>query len=285
MSKKLCISLAPLVAIAAFVVMPVAAQAASPHFYRGGISLKAGQVVPTLAWGTLTLTPLAPSKQLPTSCENAAGANAENPGGPAGAPGRGKTFQFTSWNCTNAACPPSEIEFPPGSSKKISKEFIVFPGTSVLTKEVKTEGGYAGESLPWSTELIEATSPTDNIRLAASGVVVDLACIASHTVESGGPLGGDTDKDAPQFLAQPTVCFTLPGVGKQEPYTKRPENKATIPGELIFDEVLGAGAGDLECSGPKGPTESETISFKGATSGPLKVMGYEKLEFIESKIP
>jgi len=280
MSKKLCISLAPLVAIAAFVVMPAVAQAAIPHYYVNGESLAAGDKRPVLAWGTLTLTPLAPSKQLPTSCENSAGSKVENPGGPGGPAGKGKTEDFSSWNCTNAACPPSEIEFPPGSSKKIAKEFIVFPGPTVIPAKT---GGYAKESQPWPNELIESASSPSKIRLKAEGVVVVLACIGGHTVETGGPLGGDTDKDAPQFLAEPTVCFTIPGAtsaAKQEPIANNgTQIGGPVTAEVVFDEPA---AGTLECKGPKGPTESEVITYKGGTSGPLKVMGYNEQELINS---
>jgi hypothetical protein len=281
MSKKLSISLAPLVAIAAFVVMPAAAQAAAPHYFVSGAPLAAGDVKPVLAWGTLTLNAELPSKQGPSSCENASGGNVENPGGVAGPAGRGKTLDFASWNCTNPGCPPGEVEFPPGSSKKVGKEFIVFPGPTVIPPKV---GGYSKESLPWPNELIESpTALPSKIRLKSEGVVVVLGCIAPRVLEVGPPFGGDTDADAPAFLAAPTTCFTVPGLGKQEPIAENgTQQGGTNTASLIFDEP---NDGKLQCSGPKSPTESETVSFKGNTIGILKVFGYNEQEIINSCLP
>src|SRR5947209_534356 len=121
MSNRFLMGLAPVVAVAAFELMPAAAHA-TPHYYVNGEPLAAGNVVPVLAWGTLTLTLMAPSTEPPTTCEDASGGFVENPEGPAGvAPGKGATLRFSSWNCSNAGCPPGEIEFPSGSGKKVAK--------------------------------------------------------------------------------------------------------------------------------------------------------------------
>jgi hypothetical protein len=116
MSKKLFISLAPVLVIAAFVVMPTVAQAA-PEYYKSafpGGKLPEGEKLPVLSWGTLTLTSELPSKAAPSSCENSSGGFIENKGGH----GEGATDNFASWNCSNAGCPPIETEFPPTSGKK-----------------------------------------------------------------------------------------------------------------------------------------------------------------------
>ena len=54
MSKKLLIGLAPVLATAAFVVMPAVAQAL-PHYYVDGTKAAEGKLFPDLSWGTLTL--------------------------------------------------------------------------------------------------------------------------------------------------------------------------------------------------------------------------------------
>jgi hypothetical protein len=264
MSDKLLMRLAPLVVVAAFVVMPAAAQAA-PHFFVNEEGISAGSKVHVLAWGSLTLTPEGIALA-PTTCENAAGGFAENPEGPLGAaPGRGATEDFASWNCANGACPPGEVEYPPGSSKKAEKEFIVFPGG----KE------YAKQSLPWPTVLTEAVK--GQIRLEATGVIVDLACVAAHVSEQGPPFGGDTDHDTPAFLAAPTVCVTEPGKAKQEPLAK---NGTQIGGPLTGTLVFDPGAGKLSCVTE---VEKKPVGFKGNTEGVLKTFGYEGQDLIKSK--
>jgi len=267
MSKKLFISLASLVTMVAFLVTPVMAQAATPHYYinstvSGGIP--AGEKVHALAWGSLTLTPEGITAA-PTTCENAAGAYVENPEGPTGnQPGKGATENFASWNCANASCPPGEVEFPPLSGKKVQKEFVVFPGG----KE------YAGQSLPWPGSLTEKVLGV--IRGETTGVIVDLACIVPKTAEGSAPFG-DGDKDTPQFLATPVVCFTIPGLAKQEPTA---ENGTQIGGPLTSKLTFDAGAGKLQCV-----TESEgkKVEFKGNTEGSLHTFTYEGQELILTK--
>jgi len=263
MSKKLVISLAALVTMVAFMV-PAAAQA-TPHYYVN--STVTGLVpekekVHSLAWGTLTLTPEGIAAA-PTSCENAAGGFAENPGG--GGAGVGATEDFASWNCSNAGCPPGEIEYPPTSGKKAEKEFIVFPGG----KE------YLGQSLPWPSALTEAVKGT--IRTESTGVIVDLACIAHGVSEQGGALGGDTDHDTPAFLATPTVCVTEPGKAKQEPKT---ENGSQIGGTLTSKVNFDAGSGKLSCVTE---VEKKAVPFKGNTEGTLHVFTYEGQELLLTK--
>jgi hypothetical protein len=51
MVKKLFMGLAPLLAIAALAVMPVVAQAETQHWYRSGVKLAEGTVVPVFMFG------------------------------------------------------------------------------------------------------------------------------------------------------------------------------------------------------------------------------------------
>jgi hypothetical protein len=263
MSKKLVISLASVVAVVAFMVTPMAAQA-TPHYFENEEGIAAGLKVHVLAWGSLTLTPEGIALA-PTTCENAVGGFVENPEGPAGAAaGAGATEDFASWNCANGACPPGEIEYPPGSSKKAEKEFIVFPGG----KE------YAKQSLPWPSKLTGAAAP---FRSETTGVIVDLACVASHVSEQGPPFGGDTDHDTPAFLATPTVCVTEPGKAKQEPQTK---NGTQIGGPLTSTVVFDPGAGKLSCVTE---VEKKPVAFKGNTEGQLKAFTYEGQNIVKVK--
>jgi hypothetical protein len=132
MRRLRLVGLAIVVLCAAGATFAASAPALTPHYYLNGTQevnkAAEGVKVPTMAWGTLTLTPAAPSKEGTTSCENSAGGFAENPVG-AGA-GKGQTSVFLSWNCEKpTSCPTgAEIEFPPGSGKKSDNRTGHLPG-------------------------------------------------------------------------------------------------------------------------------------------------------------
>jgi hypothetical protein len=101
------LTLAPLLVIAAFAVMPAAAQA-EPHFYSNHVGLPAESGGPgaegkdTLAWGKLELEAKSIGKLI---CENEFGGDAYNPGGPEGAqPGEAKVDAYAVYDCTNEGC-------------------------------------------------------------------------------------------------------------------------------------------------------------------------------------
>jgi len=102
MSKKLFISLAPVLAVAAFVVMPASALAA-PHWTSGGAVIKEGKVVPTIGWGTLSLESAAGT----ITCLNSSIGFVENPVG--GGAGKDATETFNPIKCSAPSCP-AEIE-------------------------------------------------------------------------------------------------------------------------------------------------------------------------------
>ena len=116
MSKKRIIGLAPLLATAAFVVMPADAQAAPHHWYRNNVLLPEGEKVFTVSWGTLALETAAGKVE----CKNVIGGYSENPVG--GGAGVGAIQSFNAYECVDS-CP------------------VVYTRTA--------------EGLPWPTELIE----------------------------------------------------------------------------------------------------------------------------------
>jgi hypothetical protein len=269
MSKKLFISLAPVLAIAALAVLPTGAGAV--EYYKNSFpagKLAEGEKLPVLAWGTLTLTSNLPSKASPSSCENSSGGFVQNTGGK----GNGATDNFASWNCTNAGCPPGKIPvpFPPG---EVEKEFIVFAGPEIPTIDSPGTGTYAGGSLPWPNEL---TGTSTENRTESKHVVVVLGCIAQKISEAN--TGGN--KNLPQFLASPTVCFTTPA-NKQEPIDANGSNFGPSQSKLTFDK----NSGHLLCKGPAEPQvePGEEIVFEGNTSGSLHAMGYKASEIVISK--
>jgi hypothetical protein len=269
MSKKLFIGLAPLMCIAAFAVMPTVSQGA--EFYKNsfpGGKLAEGEKLPIISWGTLTLTANLPSKAAPSSCENSAGGFAENSGGK----GIGATDNFASWNCTNAGCPPGEVELP--TKEKVEKAFIVVPGPEIKGVDTPGTATYVGGSLPWPTELTEPEA--GKVRTESKAVVVVLGCIAAKTAGKE-VLGGKPNE--PQFLAQPTVCFTTEA-NKQEPLDTNGLNFGPSQSKLTFDSK----SGHLLCKGPTEPEKpGEEIVFEGNTSGSLKAMGYKNSEVIITK--
>jgi hypothetical protein len=97
MNKKLLISLASVLAAAAFLV-PAAAQAA-PHVYRNGVIAAEGKKVRLIGWGTLSFS----NETLGSvQCHNIMGGYAENPIG--GGAIVGEVQAFNAYECPSASC-------------------------------------------------------------------------------------------------------------------------------------------------------------------------------------
>ena len=253
MSKKLLTGLAPLVAIAAFVVMPAVAQA-EPHFYKNNSLAAASEKIPVFSWGKLTLEP-EPQIAASTTCENIAGGYVENPSG--GGAGIGATLRFATYNCTNAECPAGEIEI---AGKKFEKEFEV---VSVPQK------------FPWPSVLTEAEAGI--IRTESKGVQVELACMAHGLTRAAAGEGGSKGAgENEQFVlpagGPPTVTCITDETHKQEPQNEKGPNSGPNQSKLVFN----AGAGALNCAGG---------AFAGKTKESLHIMGYKASELITTKTP
>jgi len=156
-SKKLLISVSALLATAAFVVMPAAALAETPHYTVNGPNTGA-EPVTTTAWGTITLK--GTKGGVPGSfitCHNVAAGTAANPGGGAPAtdkiPGSGLTQVFATFDCeSEGICPPG------------------------------TTPGVLAEELPW-TNTLEISGGI--VRQATTGVKVFITCSVSKKVGGG----------------------------------------------------------------------------------------------------
>ena len=252
------------------------AAAIPPHYYLNSTTeqgkVPEGAKIPTLSWGTLTLTPAAPSKEGPTSCENAADGFIENPAG--GGAGTGQASAFLSANCEKpSSCPTgSEIEFPSGSGKKAVIEPDIFPGGELdgVHEDV------FGESFPWPNELSEPE--IKKIRQETKGVVEILGCAVKKSVEGSAPLG-DGDGDTPQFVKKMTVCFTNPLAGDiQNPLA---ENGTQVGGPLTSKLKWDTKSGHLLCKGEgEGGVE---IEFTSEVSGSLKTFTYEGQELVMAR--
>jgi hypothetical protein len=96
--KKLVISLAPLLAAAAFAVTPAAAQATPHHWYSNGVLTPEGEKVPTVTWGTLAFE----SAGGKVECKDVIGGYVENPLG--GGAGKDATQASSAYECSST-CP------------------------------------------------------------------------------------------------------------------------------------------------------------------------------------
>lgn len=256
MSKKLFTGLAPLVAIAAFVVMPAAAQAV-PHYFKSNALAAEGEKIPTVTWGKLTLAPN-PPVAANTTCENISGGFVENPTG--GGAGIGQTTRFATYNCTNAECPAGEVEIAPGV--KVEKEFEVVSNPN---------------HLPWPNVLEEPEAGV--IRTNNTNVEVKLACMAHGfsrlaAGEGNASLGAKGAGESEQFVlpagGPPTVTCVTDATHKQTPKNIKGTNSGPNQSKAEFD----AGAGALNCAGG---------AFEGDTKETVKVMGYKNSELITTK--
>jgi len=251
MSKKLFTGLAPLVAIAAFVVMPTVAQAA-PHFFKSGTLAAENEKIPVVSWGKLTLEP-EPPVAAKTTCENIAGGFVENPTG--GGAGIGATLRFATYNCTNAECPAGEIEI---AGKKFEKEFEVVSNPN---------------HFPWPSVLEEPEAGL--IRTNNSNVYVQLACMAHGLSrlaagEGGSKGAGENEQFVLPAGGPPTVTCITDETHKQTPKNVKGSNSGPNQSKVEFD----VGAGALNCAGG---------AFEGKTKEILKVMGYKNSELITTK--
>jgi hypothetical protein len=169
MFRKLFIVLAPLLAVAAFAVMPVAAQATG-HYYQNNVKLAEGAKRTVTGWGTLSLVGVK-GGVLPNhiTCHYAVGGTVENPLG-SGA-GVGVTEAFSAYDC---------------------EEENICAGTAVRVRAEKPALINNTAELAWPSVLTEPEAGV--FRSEMSKVKLDIACmtgpeeVARHAgfVEVGG---------------------------------------------------------------------------------------------------
>jgi len=253
MSKKLFLTLAPLLAITALALIPATSGAAIRYYknfpptseYTPG-----GGHTHVIAWGKLTLSP-EPAVAAVTTCENAAGGWIENPA-TLTANGIGATERFATWDCSNAECPAGNVVI---GGNEFAKEFeVVSPP----------------QSFPWTSEQVEGEGVP---RTKTDNVVVELACMAHKFTRANagegkgaGKEGGENEQFVLPTGGAPTVtCVTIAGTHDQKPEDVL-GTSASSPAKLVFGGGVGnAGAGSLSCAGG---------GFEGKTKESLKVMNY-----------
>jgi len=278
MSKKLFISFASLLGIAAFAVMPVAAQASatSGHYYKteGATGIvKEGVQAPVDAFGTLTLKNTAGGTGAALTCHNVVGGFAENPKGSgtetghSGPAGIGETQSFNPYDCTSPACTAATTGGGPATYLSVAAEPTPYKSP--------TEPGGSATNLAWPSFLkvdTTATRSEPTIRSVTTYSKVNVHC---H-VETGA--NGVTGE--PEF----GVVTNEISEGSNQPYTGQTVETGNKPfpayPKTIFDNPSpenGEGSGELH-----GPAGEETR--KGKTEGALFVVNYAEAGVIVTKV-
>jgi hypothetical protein len=159
MNKKVFIGLVPLVAIAAFVVLPGVSQAACtapacPHVYKNGVAGEEGKKVREIWWGTLKLKTATLGD---IECHSIWGGFEENPVG--GGVAHGQVQVVYPYECVDETC-------------------------------TKTLGGTAihviAGKLPWLTQVIEPTAGDFRDKIAGADFTID--CQGVTTPEVSGEM-------------------------------------------------------------------------------------------------
>jgi hypothetical protein len=245
MNKKFLISLAPLLAIAAIVLAPAAAQA-SPHYYSNNVIVGTAPKSVT-AWGNITLALTKPASLVGTNitCHNSAAGVIENPGGVAGGSGTGNTELFATYACV------SEKNCLLGETTMVRAERL----PSTLPNKGTGVGEESKSGPGWPSVLTEELAGT--IRAETNGVEVNIMCVKQ-----------------PEGKLEKSTKFDELGEAKGQRPKSVKGSSALHPGFLEF----GAGSGELEVVG-----SGNTVS--GKTEGEVKVLGYEEQELINTKSP
>jgi hypothetical protein len=162
MNKKFLISLAPLLAIAAF-AMATTAQAA-PHYYSNNV-IVGTEPKNVTAWGTITLALTKPPALVGTTitCHNSAAGQIKNPAGVGGGPGEGNTELFATYKCES------------------EKNCLLGETTMVKAERLPSTLPPAAQGPGWPSVLTEEVVGT--IRAETTNIEVDIDCVKAGKVE------------------------------------------------------------------------------------------------------
>jgi hypothetical protein len=223
---------------------------ATAHYFSGGLTelsrIAAGENVPVISWGTLSLTNLTTGSKV--ECREVIGGFVQNPapGGAEGPPGVGEIQSFNAYACESATCTPEVTKSGPVTYVSVSAETIGEP---------YPESGSA-TNLRWSSHLLIEGKV---VRSESEHVKLNVTCHLNTGTNAGG---------------EPEYASVLEEVseGSQKPKLLTKCCKATSPAETEFDP----GSGALHHPPPK---EAE----QGKTEGVLRTLGYNEEEVINAK--
>jgi hypothetical protein len=262
MFKKLFIGLAPLLAIAAFAVMPVAAQAENQHWYRNGVIIPENLATPFVWWGNKVNINQVDQFGHEVNCRGVGGGTIENPGiGGPGEPGRGSMTAAAFYECKAPQC-----------EKEILEKFGLEGRETVEAANMPASinGHPERRMVGW------------NMRLEES----EIAGVFSVRLKIGEPFGGFKTPSPPGAIRLKERCEILP--------SEEAGGEAILETELN-PEIGIAKGGNLNGTTPGKPS---TFKFAGASTGTLeslfagkttyntgsvKYLGYNEQEVITVK--
>jgi len=270
MSKKLSISFAPLLAIVAFAVMPVAAQAL-PHWNSEKVKLTAGVKIPVISWGgTTNLSQTSAIGEI--NCKGVGSGYVENPETPVEGAGVGKSQESTFWECKSAGC------------EKAAGE-TGLPLTSYATTDAghfswEASSGTSANPEGWSNLLEDAGAPPIEEKIGEP-----FTSLTEYPKEKAGEpsngIGGPAK--AGEIMALVT-CETPPGFAPHVVGVS-----ATFQGELHPTIKNGATqcdkASEVEFKAAASGALHSAVGGEGTNSGRIKFCGYTSQNLITATDP
>jgi hypothetical protein len=258
MKRRFLIGLAPLFAIAAFAVMPMAAQAVTQHWYQNGVLATAGEEIPVVTFGNeVNLSQTSALGEI--NCKGVGGGVIDNPVG--GGAGEGKSNSSSFYECKSAKC-----------EEEILKMFGV-PGRGTATTEnapaSTTEPAFPG----WTNVLEEST----------------VAGVSSIREKVGEPFvtfhTGPGEKSPPGMIRANVDCLIAP--------TSQVASINIFEGELK-PEIGVAKTGNLNGTSAGAPSQAKfneastgalhsPTGKEGTNSGNVKFLGYFHQEVLTVK--
>jgi hypothetical protein len=191
MKKRFLIGLAPLFAIAAFAVMPVAAQAVTQHWYSNGVLATEGESVPVVTFGGETnLSQKSGLGEI--NCRGTGGGVIENPVG--GGAGAGKSNAGGFYECKAPECE-AEVKLKTGlegrgtatlQNQPSSTKEAAFPGWTNLLEE-STVGGVASirEKIGEPFVTFKTPSPAGMIRATVDCTIAANQQVVAEAIFEG----------------------------------------------------------------------------------------------------
>jgi len=136
MNRKFLIRLAPLALVAAFAVIPAAAQASTPHWFKNKVISKEGAKIPVVTFGgAVNLAQESPAGEI--NCKGVGAGYVENPKEPVGGAGVGKTEASAFYECKEPKC---EAEVAASPLGKLGFKGVGFAATYNFPWNNKLEG-------------------------------------------------------------------------------------------------------------------------------------------------
>jgi hypothetical protein len=191
MFKKLFIGEAPLLVIAAFELMPVAAQAVTQHWYQSGALMPAGEEIPVVTFGNeINLSQNSPIGAF--NCKNVGGGVIDNPVG--GGAGEGRTNSLAFYECKAEQCE-KEILAQTGvpgrgtlttQNNPVATKEPAFPGWTNLLEE-STVGGVSSirEKIGEPFVTFKTPSPPGMVRMTIDCTIAPTGQIAQEAIFEG----------------------------------------------------------------------------------------------------